>query len=226
VNNNKTNDIIVLNKITKEYSGTELALNNVTLSITTGEMIAIVGASGSGKTTLMNIIGGNIKNYSGSYHFQGRDFKSISKKEIAEIKNKHIGYVLQNFGLIEDMSVYNNLKLPLLFNQAIQIDQFNKMIVNTLNKVGLPNFATKKTRLLSGGEKQRVAIARAIINNPELVIADEPTGALDSKNTIASMELFKKLNKENGITFIIATHNSYVADMCNRVVVIQDGKIK
>lgn len=223
---NQQNEIVVLKNISKRYRTDELALNNVTLSINCGEMIAIVGPSGSGKTTLMNIIGGNIRNYSGYYGFQGRDFNLLSKKEVAKKKNKHIGYILQNFGLIEDMSVYNNLKLPLLFNQEIRIDQIEKLVMTTLEKVNLPNYySNKKVRLLSGGEKQRVAIARAIINNPELVLADEPTGALDSRTTLVIMKLFKKLSVENGVTFIIATHNKDVAEMCNRIIVLQDGKI-
>ncbi|WP_158702668.1 ABC transporter ATP-binding protein [Paenibacillus faecalis] len=223
--NRKHDDIVVLDNLTKSYSAHELALHDVTLSIQTGEMVAITGPSGSGKSTLLNIIGGNIKNYAGLYRFLGKDFQSFNKKEIARIKNKHIGYVMQNFGLIEDMSVYHNLKLPLLFNQDIRIDQIGKLVAATLDKVNMPNYAHKKVRQLSGGEKQRVAIARAIINNPDLVIADEPTGALDSKTTLTIMELFKKLNTENEVTFLIATHNREVADRCDRIIVLKDGTI-
>lgn len=226
MNNKRVEDIVVLKKITKKYGTDQIALHNISLTITTGEMIAILGVSGSGKTTLMNIIGGNIKEYLGSYFFQGEDFSLLSKKEIAEKKNKHIGYILQDFGLIEDMTVYNNLKLPLLFNQDIPMNQIEKIVAETLDKVNLPNYLDKKVRLLSGGEKQRVAIARAIINNPELVIADEPTGSLDSKNTLAIMELFEQLNKENGITFIITTHNQHVAQICNKIIYLNDGKIE
>ncbi|SFS40805.1 ABC transporter ATP-binding protein [Paenibacillus sp. 453mf] len=221
----KNSDIIVLKNITKRYGEHELALDNINLSIKHGEMIAIVGESGSGKSTLLNIIAGNIKKYSGSYLFEGKEFNAFSKKQIAEIKNKGIGYILQDFGLIEDLSVFNNVKLPLLFNYNVKMDQIRNMVLNVLNRVYIPKYIDKKVKNLSGGEKQRVAIARAIVNEPLLIIADEPTGALDSSNTVKIMELIQKINKDEGVTFIIATHDNYVADLCNRVIVIQDGKI-
>ncbi|WP_164515116.1 ABC transporter ATP-binding protein [Paenibacillus lentus] len=219
------NDIVILKGIGKQYSAHGLAIDNINLSVKSGEMVAIIGESGSGKTTLLNIIGGNIKEYLGHYKFQGKDFNSLSKREIAEKKNKCIGYIIQDYGLIDDLSVYNNVKLPLLFNQDIKINQIKGLVMSVLEKVNLSKFTDRKVRQLSGGEKQRVAIARAIINRPTLVIADEPTAALDTSNTFKVMELLKKINVEEGVTFIIATHNKKVAEMCNRTIMLQDGKI-
>lgn len=219
------NDIVVLKGITKKYNEHGLAINNINFSAKSGEMVAIIGESGSGKTTLLNIIGGNIKEYSGHYRLQGKDFNSLSNREKAEKKNKYIGYIIQDYGLIDDQSVYNNVKLPLLFNQDININQIRGLVMSVLEKVNLSKLTDRKVKQLSGGEKQRVAIARAIINRPALVIADEPTAALDTSNTFKIMELLKKINVEEGVTFIIATHNKKVAEMCNRTIVLQDGKI-
>lgn len=223
--NNNLSEIVVMNNITKYYSEQECALSNINISIKKGEMIAIIGESGSGKSTLLNIIGGNIKKNSGSYMFQGKEFETLTKKERAEIKNKGIGYITQNFNLIEDISIYNNVKLPLLFNTNIKLDQIRSLVAEVVNQVGLLEYIDKKINRISGGQKQRVAIARAIVNQPKLIIADEPTGALDSKTTVKIMELLRRINEKEGITLLIATHNNYVAEMCSRVITLQDGRI-
>lgn len=220
--------MIKLQNITKIYNaGTKAAvnaLNGIDLEIESGEMLAVIGRSGSGKSTLLNIIGCIDTPTDGSYFLDGKEISKLSSSEIAGILNKKIGFVLQDFGLMLDRTVYQNLSYPLIFNRSVKKSEFRERIMKALELAGLPLHGNPKCGELSGGQKQRVAIARAIVNEPSLLLADEPTGALDTKTAEEIMELFRALNKE-GKTVIIVTHDPNIASQCNRVIEILDGKI-
>lgn len=199
------------------------ALSDVSLKIDDGELVAIQGRSGAGKTTLLNIIG-LLDNYdSGEYFIDGQDIKNLNDKTAARIRNQKIGFVLQDFSLIENKSVIMNVMLPLFFSEC-KYEDMRAKAEKALELVGLSDQKNKKANQLSGGQKQRVAIARAIINDPSFILADEPTGALDTKTSEEIMELFKSLNAE-GKTIIIITHDPIVAEICKRRIEISDGKI-
>lgn len=217
--------LVHLENVGKQYDEYGFALKNITMQVEQGEMVAIIGESGSGKSTLLNIIGGALEQDKGTYLFQVKALNELSDAQIATVKNKEIGYIWQDFGLIENLSVFQNVKLPLLFNNDVPMEQIEQLVRKVLAKVQLNQYFSKKVKRLSGGEKQRVAIARAIVNRPQLIIADEPTAALDSATTLKIMELLKSINKTNKTSFIIATHNREVAAMCDRVIVLKDGEI-
>lgn len=217
--------LVHLENVGKQYDECGFALKNITMQVEQGEMVAIIGESGSGKSTLLNIIGGALEQDKGTYLFQGKALNGLSDAQIATVKNKEIGYIWQDFGLIENLSVFQNVKLPLLFNKDVPMEQIEQLVREVLAKVQLNQYFSKKVKRLSGGEKQRVAIARAIVNRPQLIIADEPTAALDSATTIKIMELLKTINKTNKTSFVIATHNREVAAMCDRVIELKDGEI-
>ena len=220
--------MIKLQHITKIYNaGTKAAvnaLNGIDLEIESGEMLAVIGRSGSGKSTLLNIIGCIDTPTDGSYFLDGKEISKLSSSEIAGILNKKIGFVLQDFGLMLDRTVYQNLSYPLIFNRSVKKSEFKERIMKALELAGLPLHGNPKCGELSGWQKQRVAIARAIVNEPSLLLADEPTGALDTKTAEEIMALFRALNKE-GKTVIIVTHDPNIASQCNRVIEILDGKI-
>lgn len=199
------------------------ALDNISLDIKKGEMLAILGVSGSGKSTLLNVIDLLLTPDSGLYEFDGIDTRNLSDKERAVFRNKHMGYVLQDFGLIESDTVSTNIELPLRL-AGINRKERSTRILESLKLVGILDLKDKYVYQLSGGQKQRVAIARAIVMNPEVILADEPTGALDSKTKIDIAELFSELWKA-GKTVIIVTHDSEIASYCSRVINIKDGKI-
>lgn len=219
--------IIELNGINKTYPvGKEKfqALKKVSLTIQRGDMLSIMGASGSGKTTLLNIIG-LVDNFdSGKYLFAGEDVSKIRDRKSAKIRNEKIGFVFQDFCLLQNETALFNVMLPLYFNQT----PFRKMkqkAAEALQHVGLPENQYKKpVKLLSGGQKQRVAIARAIINDPQVLLADEPSGALDSESSKQIMELFQKLNQESK-TIIVVTHDKTVSSYCKKTVNIKDGQV-
>lgn len=217
--------LVHLENVGKQYDEYGFALKNITMQVEQGEMVAIIGESGSGKSTLLNIIGCALEQDKGTYLFQGKALNSLSDAQIATVKNKEIGYIWQDFGLIENLSVFQNVKLPLLFNKDVPMEQIEQLVRKVLAKVQLTQYFSKKVKRLSGGEKQRVAIARAIVNRPHLIIADEPTAALDSTTTIKIMEFLISINKTNKTSFIIATHNREVAAMCDRVIELKDGEI-
>ncbi|MBP1905666.1 putative ABC transport system ATP-binding protein [Paenibacillus turicensis] len=217
--------LVHLENLGKQYDEYGFALKNITMQVEQGEMVAIIGESGSGKSTLLNIIGGALEQDKGTYLFQGKALNELSDAQISTVKNKEIGYIWQDFGLIENLSVFQNVKLPLLFNKDVPMEQIEQLVRKVLTKVQLNQYISKKVKRLSGGEKQRVAIARAIVNRPQLIIADEPTAALDSVTTIKIMELLKTINKTNKTSFVIATHNREVAAMCDRVIELKDGEI-
>ena len=220
--------MIELNNIDKTYnkgkSNAFQALKDVSLTIEDGEMVAIIGKSGAGKSTLMHIIGCIDDFESGTYILNGEDISSIKEGKRAKIRNKDIGIVMQDFALVEDYTAIENVMIPLYFAKGKLLESKKSIAKKALEKVGIGELASKRVNKLSGGQKQRVAIARAIVNNPSILLADEPTGALDVKTSAEIMGVFKELN-EQGITVIIITHDMEVAEGCERVIEISDGRI-
>ena len=220
--------MIELNNIDKTYnkgkSNEFQALKDVSLTIEDGEMVAIIGKSGAGKSTLMHIIGCIDDFESGTYILNGEDISSIKEGKRAKIRNKDIGIVMQDFALVEDYTAIENVMIPLYFAKGKLLESKKSIAKKALEKVGIGELASKRVNKLSGGQKQRVAIARAIVNNPSILLADEPTGALDVKTSAEIMGVFKELN-EQGITVIIITHDMEVAEGCERVIEISDGRI-
>lgn len=201
------------------------ALKDVSLTINDGEMVAIIGKSGAGKSTLMHILGCIDDFEKGQYIFNGKDISKVNEKKSAAIRNSEIGIVLQEFALMEQYTVLENVIMPLLFTpKSGRRSEKEKRALEILKRLEMDEYAHKKVNKLSGGQKQRVAIARAMINNPSVLLADEPTGALDVKTTDEIMKVFRNLNK-NGTTVIIITHDMEVAGMCDRIIEISDGKI-
>ena len=201
------------------------ALKDVSLTINDGEMVAIIGKSGAGKSTLMHILGCIDDFEKGQYIFNGKDISKVNEKKSAAIRNSEIGIVLQEFALMEQYTVLENVIMPLFFTpKSGRRSEKEKRALEILKRLEMDEYAHKKVNKLSGGQKQRVAIARAMINNPSVLLADEPTGALDVKTTDEIMKVFRNLNK-NGTTVIIITHDMEVAAMCDRIIEISDGKI-
>ena len=200
------------------------ALRDVNLKIYDRDFVAIIGRSGAGKTTLLNIIG-LLDNYdSGKYLIDGQNTQGMNDTKLSKLRNEKIGFVLQDYALIENKSVMSNVMLPLFFNKKYSFSEMQNVSKKVLEKLGIQDQSHKKVNQLSGGQKQRVAIARAIVNDPSFILADEPTGALDTQTSAEIMELFKSLNDE-GKTVIIITHDPTVADACKRKIEISDGKL-
>ncbi len=217
--------MITLENVSKVYNPKKrnnfTALHDVSLEISEGELTAIVGRSGSGKSTLLHIIGMLDNLTSGKYLFDSTDISGFSEARRTKLRAKYMGFVKQDFALIDDYAVLDNVMLPLY---PIKVKNRRKTALDAIEKLGISQLADKRVSELSGGEKQRVAIARAIVNEPSLILADEPTGSLDSKTALEIMDVFKKLNSE-GKTVIIVTHDSGVAKNCDRIIEISDGKI-
>ena len=216
--------MIELENITKIYRMGKVevpALRGVTLSIKQGEMVAIIGASGSGKSTLMNIIGFLDTPTLGRYTFQGADVSQLNDNKLAEMRSKKLGFVFQEYNLLSRASALSNVELPLIYSGA---RQRHKRATEALERVGLGARAKHKPTELSGGEQQRVAIARALVNNPDIILADEPTGNLDSATTDEIISVFRKLNQE-GITVVLVTHEMDIAEQTQRIIRLYDGKI-
>lgn len=218
--------IIELQNISKEYRSDNVvtpALFQVCLRIEAGEFVAIMGASGSGKTTLLNIIGCMDLPTSGSYFFDGQDMSGANEQIRASVRGKRIAFVFQNFALISDDTVFENIEIPLIKQNLSKKDR-QQRVISALQMVGIPELAKKKPAHISGGQKQRVAIARALACGANVILADEPTGALDSKTGVGIMNLFTRLN-ELGKTIILITHDKKVASYAKRLITIQDGRI-
>ncbi len=219
--------LIQLENISKIYNSEEIktvALNGVSLKINEGELTAITGPSGSGKSTLLHILGLLDRPTTGEYIFENKNIINLSDEELALFRNEKIGFVFQAFFLLSSITVLENVKLPLLYSKVDE-KKWNELALNALEEVGLSHRLNHFPTQLSGGEKQRVAIARALINNPSIILADEPTGNLDTKTGTEIIEIMKNLNRSEGKTFVIVTHDPRLTKFCQRVIRLQDGKI-
>ncbi len=220
-------NVIELENLTRTYivGETEVrALRGVSLIVPAGDFLAIMGASGSGKSTMMNVIGCLDKPSSGKYLLDGEEISKLDKNRLAEIRNKKIGFVFQSFNLLSRTTALENAELPLLYSNVPGKERHARAMAS-LALVGLKGRETHKTNQLSGGEQQRVAIARALLNNPSLILADEPTGNLDTKTSEEIMDIFTKLNKEQGITIVMVTHETDIGARAKRRIFMRDGQI-
>ena len=226
-NTNMAENLLVkLSDICKYYSSgdTEVrALDGVSLNISQGEFLSILGPSGSGKSTLMNILGCLDKPTQGSYELDGQNVASLTSNQLAEIRNQKVGFVFQSFNLLEYATALDNVALPLVYS-GISAKERKRRASELLKQVGLGERMEHKPNQLSGGQKQRVAIARALVNDPQIILADEPTGALDSKSGTEIEALFNQLHSQ-GRTLIIVTHDNSLAERTKRVITIKDGKL-
>lgn len=219
--------LIELNNINKTYdNGQPLhVLKGISLGIEKGEFVSIMGASGSGKSTLLNILGILDSYDTGDYYLNGKLIKNLSERKSADYRNRMIGFIFQSFNLISFKTAVENVELP-LFYQGVPRRQRHQMAMDYLERLGLADWAKHYPNEMSGGQKQRVAIARALITDPQIILADEPTGALDSKTSVEVMDLLSRLNRENGVTIIVVTHESGVANCTKRIIHIKDGQIE
>src|SRR5215510_12231677 len=220
--------VIQLEHIHKTYTMGDVevhALRGVSLTIREGEFVAIMGASGSGKSTTMNILGCLDRPTRGTYVLDGEDVSEMSKDERADIRCKKIGFVFQGFNLLSRTSALENVELPMLY---LGVDAATRLqrAIEALAVVGLSGREQNHPNQLSGGQQQRVAVARSLVNHPALILADEPTGNLDSRTSVEVMEIFQRLNRERGITLVLVTHEPDIAEYAQRVVVFKDGKIR
>lgn len=222
------NNLITLKNINKTYYGASEpvhALRSISLSIKNGEMLAIMGPSGSGKSTLMNIVGCLDKPDTGDYIFAGQDVMSLDKDQLAQFRNIVIGFVFQNFNLIGRATALDNVCLPMIYAGVSSGREREKRAREIMEMVGLQGREHHFPRQLSGGQQQRVAIARALVNRPGMLLADEPTGALDTHTTEEIMQLLQSLHREQGMSVVIVTHESDVGRHCERIIRLSDGRI-
>lgn len=221
-------NIIEINSLCKSYKNGEgepqQVLKDLELTVGYGDMTAIIGKSGSGKSTLLNILGCVDSFESGEYYFSGNEISKMTDKKLSKLRGNEISFVFQDYALIEEESVLYNIETPLFFNGKYSLRKMKAMAMEAMEMMDISDLCKKKVSCLSGGQKQRVGIARAIINKPKLILADEPTGALDSETAERIMDIFLKLNSL-GTTVMIVTHDSDVAAKCKQVLEIKDGKI-
>lgn len=221
------NKVIEIKQIKKVYSMGALqvkALRGIDLTINQGEMVAVMGSSGSGKSTLLNIIGCLDRPTEGAYYLDGENVAELDKDRLAAVRNQKIGFVFQGFNLLKRVTVRANIQLPMLY-AGTDKETMAARVEETLNWVGLTSYADHYPNQMSGGQQQRVAIARALVNNPPLILADEPTGALDSRTSVEIVSVIQQLNIEKGITVVMVTHEKEIAQYCRRLVNLRDGLI-
>lgn len=218
---------IVMEDIKKTYDMGEtqvFALRGVSLAVQEGEMLAIMGSSGSGKSTLLNLIGCLDRPTGGTYCLDGEDVSNLDKDQLAGIRNKRIGFVFQGFNLLGKVPVRDNVQLPLVYAGTPK-NEMEERVKEALAWVGLSQYINHYPGQMSGGQQQRVAIARALVNNPSLILADEPTGALDSRTSVEIISVLQRLNIEKGITVVMVTHEKDIANYCRRLVLLKDGRV-
>jgi putative ABC transport system ATP-binding protein len=225
----KTGDAVIrLESVYKTYDLGEIqvhALRGVSLDIHAGEFVAVMGASGSGKSTLMNILGCLDKPTKGHYYLDGIDVSGMEKADLARIRNHKLGFVFQGFNLLSRTSALENVELPTIY-AGISLEERELRAKESLERVGLADRAHHHPSQLSGGQQQRVAIARALVNRPSILLADEPTGNLDSRTSVEIMDILQRLNLENGLTVVLVTHEPDIAQYAKRVLEFRDGKVK
>ena len=222
-----TESVIAVMELTKDYyigSNVVPALRGVSLEVGRGEFLAVVGASGSGKSTFMNLLGCLDQPSSGSYRLRGSEVATLSRNELADIRNRELGFVFQGFNLLPRMDALGNVMLPMLYG-SVPAEARRERALAALAAVGLADRAHHRPQELSGGQQQRVAIARALVNNPSVILADEPTGNLDSRTTIEIMGILQRLNAR-GVTIVLVTHEPDIVDYCSRVVTFKDGLLQ
>ena len=220
--------LIEIHEVSKIYDLGEVkveALKNASLTIEQGEYVALMGPSGSGKSTLMNMLGCLDRPTSGSYRLAGEEVVDMSRDQRAGIRNRRIGFVFQNFNLLARTSAAENVELPLLYSPGVTARQRRRLAIESLEQVGLGDRLSHHPGQLSGGQQQRVAVARALVNKPSILLADEPTGNLDSRTSKEVIRLFSDLNERDGITIILVTHDQTVARHAKRIIVLHDGGI-
>ncbi|MEB7065171.1 ABC transporter ATP-binding protein [Mammaliicoccus sciuri] len=218
-------NLVNVNRHFKNGEETNHILKDINISIDTGEFIAIMGPSGSGKSTLINILGFIDRGYTGEYLFDDENYQQVSDNKLAFIRNKTVGFVFQNFKLIQNNTIMENISIPLLYS-GMSSKERKQRVESVLKDVGIADKKHLVPNKLSGGQQQRVAIARSIVNKPKFIIADEPTGALDSQTSKDIMDLFVRLNREQNTTMIIVTHDRKVAEQADRVIHILDGRVQ
>ena len=220
--------LISIRDLTKTYDvGAEPvhALRGVTLDVLAGEFVALTGPSGSGKSTLMHLLGCLDRPTSGKYFLSGHDVSALPKRALSRVRNTEIGFVFQGFNLLPRTSAVENVELPLLYAGTVSAKDRRARAIAALQAVGLGQRLEHHPNQLSGGQQQRVAIARALVNNPKLLLADEPTGNLDSRTSIEVMGIFQRLNEERGLTIVLVTHESDIAEYATRIIACRDGRI-
>lgn len=218
-------NLVNVNRHFKNGEETNHILKDINISIGTGEFIAIMGPSGSGKSTMINILGFIDRGYTGQYLFNDENYQNVSDNKLAFVRNKTVGFVFQNFKLIQNNTIMENVSIPLLYS-GMSSRERKQRVESVLRDVNIEDKKNLVPKKLSGGQQQRVAIARSIVNKPKFIIADEPTGALDSQTSKDIMDLFIRLNREQNTTMIIVTHDRKVAEQADRVIHILDGRVQ
>ena len=221
--------VISVSELTKTYAVGEIevrALRGISLDISRGEFVALTGPSGSGKSTFMHLAGCLDRPTSGIYELNGRDVSRLTKRDLALVRNREIGFVFQGFNLLTRTSAIENVELPMLYGSPVPAKERHRRAAAALEAVGLGTRLDHHPNQLSGGQQQRVAIARALVNNPSLLLADEPTGNLDSRTSIEVLGIFQRLNTEQGITIVLVTHEPDIAEYATRIVGFRDGRVR